>query len=144
MIDPFENVEPLAELDPLEVLNAKISRSMMWDMIGPVQMARTPEKFGQNPASKDVLEAEASEMWERKNTLVPFGLDFGYLCYMAAEAASYALINSDDAMKSLSEEDRMKFRFHNYKLGTAIVEAVVSHMLQRGLITYGVNNEFLG
>jgi hypothetical protein len=144
MYDPFEEVEPVEEIEPLQQLAMEISRSMTWDMIGPIKMQKDPIRFGQNPASLDVLEAEAREMWGRKNSLLPFGLDFPFLCYMASEAASYALINSDDAMKLLSEEDKMKFRFHNYKLGTAIAEAVVSHMLQRGLITYGEHNEFLG
>lgn len=144
MYDPFEEVEPLEELDPLQRLATEIARSMTWDMIGPNKMQKDPERFGQHPASIDVLEAEAAEMWGRKNSLLPFGMDFSFLCYMASEAASYALMNSDDQLKEMPEEDRMKFRFHNYKLGTAIVEAVVSHMLQRGLITYGERNEFLG
>lgn len=144
MIDPFEEVEPLEEIDPLQQLATEISRSMMWDMIGPSFMQKDPKRFGQQPASKDVLEMESKDMWTRKNSLRPFGIDFTFLCYMASEAASYALIGSDNMLSSLSEEDQKSFRFHNYKLGTAIAEAVVSHMLQRGLIHYGEHDVILG
>ena len=71
-------------------------------------------------------------------------MDFSLLCYMAAETASLALIRNDEDMLRLPDEERLKFRMHNVKLGTAIAETVVSHMLQKGLITYGDTDEFLG
>ena len=75
---------------------------------------------------------------------MPFGMDFALLCYMAAESASMAILNSEEAMKELSEDERMKFRANNIRFGTAVAESVVSHMLQKGLIRYGERYEFLG
>jgi hypothetical protein len=46
-------------------------------------------------------------------------------------------------MEQLPDEKKLEFRTHNVKLGTAIAEAVVSHMLQKGLIKYGEADEFL-
>jgi hypothetical protein len=144
MIDPFEEVSPVAPIDPLQALTTELSRSMLWDMLGPGRMQNDPGKYGQQPASIDVLEAEAREMWDRKNSLLPFGRDLHLLCYMAAESASLALIHSEEELKALPDEERLKFRVHNVKLGTAIAESVVSHMLQKGLVKYGDHNEFLG
>ena len=143
-LDPFEEVSPVTPIDPLQALTVELSRSMMWDMIGPTRMRNEPSKYGQQPASPDVLEAEAKEMWARKHSMLPFGMDFSLLCYMAAESASLALVRNDDVLNELPEEERLKFRIHNVKLGTAIAETVVSHMLQKGLIQYGDIDEFLG
>jgi hypothetical protein len=144
MLDPFEEVSPVAPIDPWQALTTELGRSMMWDMIGPTRMKDEPQKYGQQPASLDVLEAEAKEMYDRKHSMLPFGMDFSLLCYMAAESASLALIKNDEDMTALPDEDKLKFRIHNVKLGTAIAETVVSHMLQKGLIQYGDTNEFLG
>lgn len=144
MLDPFEEVSPVAPMDPWQALTTELSRSMMWDMIGPSRMQNEPVKYGQQPASPDVLDAEAKEMWVRKHSMLPFGMDFSLLCYMAAESASLALIKNDETLSELPEEDKLKFRIHNVKLGTAIAESVVSHMLQKGLIQYGETDEFLG
>jgi len=144
MVDPFEEVSPVAPIDPWQALTTELSRSMMWDMIGPTRMRDEPGKYGQQPASPDVLEAEAKEMWTRKHSMLPFGMDFSLLCYMAAESASLALIRNDEMMSELPDEEKLKFRIHNVKLGTAIAETVVSHMLQKGLIQYGETDEFLG
>ena len=144
MTDPFEEVSPAAPIDSWQALTTELSRSMMWDMIGPTRMRDEPIKHGQQPASLDVLEAEAKEMWERKHSMLPFGMDFSLLCYIAAESASLALIQNDANLIDLPEEEKLKFRTHNVKLGTAIAESVVSHMLQKGLIRYGERSEFLG
>lgn len=137
MIDPFENVSPIAPIDPWQALTTELSRSMLWDMLGPARMWNEPGRYGQQPASLDVFEAEANEMWARKKSMMPFGMDFSLLCYIAAESASLALIHSDEMMRELPDEEKLKFRIHNVRLGTAITEAVVSHMLQKGLIQYG-------
>lgn len=144
MTDPFEDVSPAEGIDPWQALTTELSRSMMWDMIGPKRMRDEPQRYGQNPASLDVLEAEAKEMYARKHLMLPFGMDFPLLCYMASESASLALIKNDEILTELPEEEQLKFRIHNVKLGTAIAETVVSHMLQKGLIKYGEINEFLG
>jgi len=144
MLDPFEEVEPVLPLDPFRVLTAQLSRSMLWDMVGPHWMRSDPELFGQQPASEEVLEAEAKEMWNRKRSLLPFGMDFSLLCYMAAESASLAILKGDEQLSNLADEDKLKFRVGNIKLGTAIAEAVVSHMLEKGLIKYGDHDVILG
>jgi len=144
MIDPFEEVEPVEDLDPWEVLTSQLARSMMWDMIGPYKMRDESVKYGQNPASMDVLEAEAKEFWRRKYSLSPLGMDFQLLCYIASQSASSALLMSEGLNETLSYEDQMKFRVSNLKVGVAIAESVVGHLLQKGLIQYGARNEFLG
>lgn len=144
MVDPFEEVTPITPIDPWQALTTELSRSMLWDMLGPERMQNEPAKYGQQPASLDVLEAEAKEMWARKHSMLPFGMDFSLLCYVAAESASLALIKHDVSMGDLPDEEKLKFRIHNVKLGTAIAESVVSHMLQKGLIKYGEIDEFLG
>lgn len=137
MLDPFEEVDPAEDIDPWQVLTTQLSRSMLWDMIGPDRMRDESLKFGHAPASPDVLEAEGKEMWERKYALVPFGWDFPLLCFIASEAASAALINSDEKLRAMSEEDIYKFRVNNVRLVTAATESVVGHMIQNGLIKYG-------
>src|SRR6202007_465519 len=141
MTNQFEEESPVAPIDPWQALTTELGRSMMWDMIGPNRMQNEPEKYGQHPASLDVLEAEGKEMWARKHSMLPFGMDFSLLCYMAAESASVALIRNDEMLVDLPDEEKLKFRIHNVKLGTAIAETVVSHMLQKGLIQYGESNE---
>lgn len=137
MINPFEEVEPLEPLDPFRTMTAQLSRAMLWDMVGPSNMQNKSVILGQHPASQDVLEAEANEMWARKRSLLPFGQDFPLLCYVAAEAASTAILTGDDNLGSMSESDKTLFREGNIKLGTAVAESVVSHMLTTGLIRYG-------
>lgn len=144
MIDPFEEVSPVPEIDPWQVLTTELSRSMMWDMIGPYKMRDEPTRFGQNPASLDVLEAEGKEMWERKHALMPFGWDFPLLCYIAAQSASSAILIGDPTFAAMDDEDKLKFRINNVNLGTVVAEAVVSHMLQKGLIQYGERDVILG
>lgn len=144
MMNPFEEVEPLAPIDPMELMMSQLSRAMLWDMVGPYSMRDKAELLGQHPASTDVLEAEAKEMWERKRSLLPFGMDFPFLCHVASETASTALLSTNPNLNSMGEMDKAEFRAGNVRLGTAIAEAVVSHMLEKGLIKYGDNNEFLG
>lgn len=144
MINPFEEVEPVPPIDPFQVLTAQLSRAMLWDMVGPRAIQEDFALFGQQPASEDVLEAEAQEMWARKNSIAHFGTDFPLLCWMAAESASKALLGADINLQNLSDVDKANFRTSNIKLGTAIAESVVSHMLEKGLIKYGDSNEFLG
>lgn len=144
MLDPFEEVTPVPDIDPVQALTIELGRSMLWDMIGPERMTKEGHIFEQFPASEDVLEAEAKEMWNRKYSLAPFGMDFPILCYVAAESASLALLKSDETLNNMSDEDKMKFRISNIRIGTAIAETVVTHMLQKGLVKHGEMNEFLG
>jgi hypothetical protein len=144
MTDPFEEVSPAAPINPWQELNIRFSRSMLWDMLGPYQMMNNSAQYGQNPASMDVLEAEAKDMMEREYSMLPLGMDFGLLCLIASETASSVLMKNDEDLQHLPQEELMKFRQHNIRLGTTIAKSVVSHMLQKGLIKYGELNEFLG
>lgn len=144
MTDPFEDVEPVAPLDPWQVLTAQLSRSMLWDMVGPDAMAKSPEEFGQSPASPEVLAAETRELLERRELLVPLDMDLQILIYLAAENASLAMMKAYPELDNLPDTDKLKFRSTNIRLGTAIVESVVAHMLQKKLIKYGDHDEFLG
>ena len=144
MINPFEEVTPAEPIDPWQALTTSLFRSILWDMVGPNQITNNPEKFNQHPASQDVLEAETEEMWARKRSLMPLGMDFPLLCRIAADSASLILMRTDEEIANLDEEAMVKFRIGNIRLGTAVAESVVSHMLQRGLIKYGDPNEFLG
>lgn len=143
MTDPFEAVEPVDPIDPWQVLTAQLARSTLWDMIGPAIIER-PETFGQTPASPEVLKAEKAEMQERKALLVPFGMDLQMLSYMASESASLALMKTNEELDNLPDVDKLKFRSTNIRLGTAIAESVISHMLQTGIIKYGDQDELLG
>jgi hypothetical protein len=116
----------------------------MWDMIGPYNMRDEPTKFGQQPASMDVLEAEAKDMWARKHSLLPLGDNFGLLCFIASQAVSSAILMGEGYIDTMSSEEQLKFRMNNVKLGTHVTESVVGHLLEAGFITYGENNELLG
>lgn len=144
MIDPFEEVEPVAPIDPWRVLTAQLARSTLWDMVGPEVMAECPEMFGQTPTSPEVWKAEKADMQERRELLVPFGMDLQLLAYMASEAASTAMMKAYEELDNLPDVDKLKFRSTNIRLGTVIAESVISHMLQKKMITYGEANEFLG
>lgn len=143
-IDPMEPVEPVPPMLPGEQLTAELTRSMMWDMIGPYQIRDEPYKYGQHPASMDVLEAEAAEFWARKSTLLPFGMFFPMYCFIAAESASKAVLVGHGMLEHMSPEEQQNFRMNNIKFATSVAESVVGHMLQRGLVKYGDNYEFLG
>lgn len=137
MIDPFEEVEPVEPIDEFQLITSEIFRGMLWDMIGPEAMANKPTDFLQQPASPDVLEAEAKEMWARRSALLPFYMDLQLLSSLASEAASIALMGTQEHFKELSEQEKIEFRKANIKMGTAISGSVVSHLLQRGLLKYG-------
>jgi len=144
VIDPFEEVAPVPEIDRWQEFTARLARSMMWDMIGPQKMQEDPMRFGQNPASMDVLEAEAEDMWKRKHSLMPFGMIFPAICYAAIDSASTAIIMSEEFEDKFSPDELFKFRMNNLKLGTSIAESVVGHLLEKGLVKYGDNNVILG
>jgi hypothetical protein len=144
MIDPMEPVEPVPPLPPGEQLAAELRRSMMWDMIGPYAIRDEPLKYGQHPASMDVIEAEAAEFWARKSTLLPLGMYFPMYCVIAAETACRAIIMGEGMLDKMTPEDLHNFHINNIRLASSVAESVVGHLFQRGLITYGENYELLG
>lgn len=137
MRNPFEEVEPLEELNPLQRLTQELSRSMMWDIIGPQNMANNSPHFGLNPASMDVLEAEAADMWKRKNAIAVFGSDLPLFVSAASEAASNTFLKDNPNLQGMPEEAQMQFRMDNLRLTSLVTAAVMGHMLQKGLIKYG-------
>lgn len=138
--DPFEEVEPLEPMDVQEAFASSVHRSVMWDLLGPKKMWNSSEKYGQNPASPDVLNAEYEEMMKRHNSLTPFGGSLPLLCYIAAESASQIVMASDSRYDEIPEEEKMKFRAHNVQLGSAVASSVIGHMIQSGLLHYGGHN----
>lgn len=135
--DPFEEVEPLEPLGFQEVFASLSKRSIMWDLIGPHKMWNHSEKYGQSPASPDVLAREFEDMTERKSMLLPLGQSLPLLCYIAAESATEAIMASDPNFSELSDDDRMRFRMQNVQLGSVITESVLGHLIQNGLIHLG-------
>jgi hypothetical protein len=143
LYDPFEEVEQPEEMNPLAVTTRQLSRAMLWDMVGE-NLTTDPVHYKQSPASPDVTDMEYEEMLARKVSLNAFGAAFPLLCQIASDTASHVLTCEDTKLQALSDDERMLFRYHNYKLGTAITVAVITHMLQNGLITYGDPYELLG
>jgi hypothetical protein len=135
--DPFEEVEPLEPLGYHEVLASLSKRSIMWDLIGPQKMWRESVKYGQNPASPDVLHKEYEDMMERRGMLEPLSHNLPMLCYIAAESATEAIMAADDSFSLLSDEERMIFRMKNVQLGSIITSSVIGHLLQAGALSYG-------
>jgi len=144
LTDPFEEVDPVEEIDPWRVLTALHARSTLWDMVGGEEIAEHPERYGQTPASPEVLTAELEDTKARHSTLMPIAMEVQMLSYLAAESASLAMMKTYPDLDSLSDVDKLKFRSTNIRMGTAIAESVISHMLQKGLLKYGDNDEFLG
>lgn len=137
MIDPFEDVAAPEMPNPLEQLTTELSRSMMWDMIGPINMKDHSDDFGQNPASMDVLEAEAQAMWKRKQALMVFGQDLPLFCTLATEAASNTLITANDNLKNMPEQFKMQYKQDNLRVSALVTASVISHMLQKGMLKFG-------
>lgn len=136
MLDPFEDVTPPEPMDSSAVLAALLQRSMMWDLVG-MKIKDTPDKFGQKPASPDVIAAEHKEMIIRQYSLMPFGSVLPMMCYISAESASQALLAMDEKYKDMSDEEQAQFRAHNVHLGAVVASSVIAHMIQGGLLHYG-------
>jgi hypothetical protein len=142
MVNVFEEVTPIPPVDPLQELSIQLGRSMMWDMIGPYKIRDNPALYGQQPASIDVLEAEAQESFSRKHVVGTLGMEFPLLCHIAAESASRVMLVSDGI--TLEQDQEMAFRMAHVQYGTAVAETVVGHLLQKGLLKLGDNHVVLG
>jgi hypothetical protein len=132
----WENVAPLPAIEPLEIYHARLRRSMMWDLAGPL-IPSEPERFGQVPASPDVLEVEFNEMALRKQSLLPLGLSLDIACRTAAEAATMVSLATDKSAGELSEEDKMKYLANNVRISEAVTRSVISHFISTGILQYG-------
>lgn len=143
--NPFEEVTPLEPLGYPEVFASLIKRSIMWDLIGPTRMWQQSVKYGQEPASPDVLRKEYEDMMVRKRGLLPLGGTLALMCYVAAESATEAIIASDEKLSKLTDDERTSVRMQNVALSSAVTESVIGHLLQSGILVYGdPPNEFLG
>jgi hypothetical protein len=143
--NPFEEVEPLEPLGYPEVFTSLIKRSIMWDLIGPARMWQQSVKYGQSPASPDVLRREYEDMLKRKRNLLPIGGQLALMCYVAAESATEAVFASDDKFSQLSDDEKVSVRMQNVAMSSAVTESVIGHLLQSGILVYGEPpNEFLG
>lgn len=141
-VNVFQEVAPVPPVDPLQKLTIELGRSTMWDMIGPYKIKESPDLYGQQPASNDVLEAEALDSFGRKHIVRSLGMDFPLLCHVASEAASRVMLVADGIV--LDEEQQLNFRMAHVNYGTAVAETVVGHLLQRGLLKLGDSNVVLG
>lgn len=135
--DPFEEVEPLDPLGNQEAFASFVRRSMKWDLIGPYKMWNDAEKFGENPASPEVMEKEYADMIRRKDKLLPIGAAISLFCYIAAESATEAILLGDESLSDITEDDKLRLRMQNVQLSSAVTESVLGHLFQAGLITYG-------
>lgn len=108
-------------------------------------MWRSPQTYGQEPASPDVLAMEYDDMMQRKKNLLPLSNTLALLSYVAAESATEAVIASDKRLSKLTEEEQLAMRMQNVALSAAVTESVIGHLLQSGILVYGEPpNEFLG
>lgn len=137
--DPFSaEVEPLNPLDTIALFPLALRRSMMWDMVGDA-MIKDPERFGENPASDDVIEAEFKEMVDRNRTLNPFGPGIEMYCSLAAAAATSAVLAIEPKAQGLSEEEKEEFLAENTRISSMVTRTVLGHMLYKGLIHVGAH-----
>lgn len=136
--DPFTaEIAPLEPLDNEQAVISHLQRSMMWDIVGPAGIRKNPERFGQNPASQDVMDKEFEEMVLRKNALSSFGFRLPLLTHIAVESASQALLATDPRYSIYTDAEKLQFRMDNARLTTVVTETVISHLLQGGLIHFG-------
>lgn len=137
--DPFKaNVEPLDPREGMVLLPLALRRSMMWDMVGE-SMVKSPEEYGENPASDDVLELEYRDMVMRNRSLEPFGPNIDMACSLATAAAVKALSVRNPELEGLSDEDLEKLTEEHTQVSTMVTKAVIGQMLSKGLIHYGAH-----
>jgi len=138
--DPFTAVvEPLEPLDNERAVVSHLHRSMLWDLVGPIAITKHPEKFGQNPASEDVLNMEYREMLQRKTAVERLGYNLPLLTQVAVETASQVLLATEPGLSHLTEEGKLGFRMQNARVASVVTDTVVSHLLQGGIINFGGN-----
>lgn len=133
----WEGVEPLPQMEPLEIYHTRLKRSMMWDMVGP-RIAADPERFGQAPASNDVLEKEFNEMVVRQQGLLPLGLSLDIACRTASEAATAASLAMRSETDNLTEEEKAKTYADNFFISEAVAKSVLAHFISSGVLKVGV------
>jgi len=137
--DPFKaKVEPLDPAEGMVLLPLALSRSFMWDMVGEA-MIKSPEDFGQNPASDDVLELEYRDMVLRNRALEPFGPNIDMACHLATTAAVKALSVRSPELSGISDDDLEKLTEEHMQVSTMVTKAVIGQMLSKGLIHYGAH-----
>ncbi|WPH58216.1 hypothetical protein SEA_LUCKYSOCKE_139 [Streptomyces phage LuckySocke] len=137
--DPFKaKVEPLDPAEGMVLLPLALGRSFMWDMVGEA-MIKSPEEYGQSPASDDVLELEYRDMVLRNRALEPFGPNIDMACHLATAAAVKALSVRNPALEELSEEDLEKLTAEHTQVSTMVTKAVLGQMMSKGMIHYGVH-----
>lgn len=135
--DPFEGSDVPSGLDDWAVLASRLKRSMTWDLVGLEVIKNQSELLGDCPASPEVIDAEHKDMIARKMALMPVRNALSFHSYIAAEAASHALLKLDRKYETMSDEDKATFRIHNLNVGSAVADVVISHMIQSGLLHYG-------
>jgi len=110
----------------------------MWDMVGEA-MLKSPEEYGENPASDDVLELEYRDMVLRNRSLEPFGPNIDMACNLATTAAVKALSVHNPTLENLSDEDFEKLTEEHTQVATMVTKSVIGQMLSKGIIHYGAH-----
>jgi len=137
--DPFNaNVEPLDPTEGYALLPLALRRAMMWDMVGE-SMIKSPEDFGENPASQDVLEREYQDMVMRHRALDAFGPNIDMACNLATTAAIQALSVLDPSVAELDEEERDEMTEAHIKVATMVTKSVIGQMMSKGLLHNGAH-----
>lgn len=137
--DPFKaNVEPLDPTEGMVLLPLALRRAFMWDMVGEA-MLKSPEEYGENPASDDVLELEYRDMVVRNRSLEPFGPNIDMACNLATMAAVKALSVRNPLLEGISDEDLEKLTEEHTQVATMVTKSVIGQMLSKGIIHYGAH-----
>ena len=137
--NPFTaQVEPLDPGETMALFPLALRRSMMWDMVTDA-MIKSPEEFGETPASEDVLEAEYKDMVERHSTLAPFGPGIDMYCSLAAYAATRAILTIEPETQNFTEEEKEQFLKENTRVSSMVTKSVLSQMLHKGLLHIGAH-----
>lgn len=134
-VNPFDEAEP-DDFDQTALLRL-LSRSMMWEFIPPTTMKEEPQRFGQTPASNDVLKKEYEDFCKRRISLMPFDMTLTLLSAVAANAASTVLLEMNPGYKEMPEKEQEMFRLHNSHIANAVTRAVLGHLIQDGYLHYG-------
>lgn len=133
----WEGIVPLPPVEQLEIYHTMLRRSMMWDMLGP-RITSDPEKFGQVPASPDVLQMEFNDMARRQQSLLPLGLSLDIACRTAAEAATIVFLATDPRAENYTEEEKLQRLTDNVRASDAVAKSVLAHFISTGILHYGV------
>lgn len=137
--NPFEaNVEPYDTSENIRYYPTVLNRQCMWDLVGDA-MIKEPERFGQSPASPDVMDAEYRDMVMRKRSLLPLGQHINHGSMIAATAATTAILAIEPKAAAMTDEEKAAFLAENIRVASAVTNSVISQLITNGLLHYGAH-----